>query len=119
MYPNIFSDHDVNNVVHCCTLVLMAAILETKVEALKLYICFFIVLLWVCSKLYNCDNLTPIQLEFKNNTIFDIGDNILSFHMTILDICQKKSNISTRHRKLKKPKSYSERADQGLQEKSY
>ena len=100
-------------------MILMAAILETKVDALKLYLNYFfilfIVLLWFCSKLY----ITPIQLAFKNYAIFDIGDNIFSFHMTILDICQKKSNISTRHRKLKKPKSYSERADQGLQEKSY
>ena len=57
------SDNDLNNIVHRFinqNMVLMAAILETKMDALKLYLYFIfifgVVLLWFCSKL----NITVI-----------------------------------------------------------
>ena len=61
--PNLFTDDDLNNVVHWFinkNMVLMAAILETKVDGLKLhlniFLLFCVVLLWFCSKL----NITVI-----------------------------------------------------------
>ena len=50
-------------------MVLMTAILETKVDALKLYLSMFfnfvIVLLWFCNKLNITDNLTTMIYNTK------------------------------------------------------
>ena len=59
-------------------MVFMAAILETNVDALKLYLnlflyCYIMVLQYIK---HNCDILTTTKITFKNCTIFYIKDNI-------------------------------------------